>query len=262
MQKSNLTNEFSHLVDLISTLRGPEGCPWDKEQTHESLKSNLIEESYETLNAIDNKDKENLVEELGDVLLQILFHSDIASRNNQFSIKDVILNLQKKLIDRHPHIFDSKKLLSSDEVVSQWEKIKEQNSTKKQYSDSLLDEVTPNLPGLLYASKIQKKASSYGLDWNDINGVLEKIQEEILEFQEANLPSSKKEEFGDILFTLVNFSRWANIDPEISLQESTAKFITRFKRIESYCIAKQIEFDKLSFEEKEMLWETSKELKL
>ena len=164
----NPTEQFSDLVNLIQTLRGPNGCPWDKEQTHESLKSNLIEESYETLNAIDNNDQQNLSEELGDVLLQILFHSDIAEKNDEFTINDVIYSLQKKLIERHPHVFRLKTSLSSNEVVSQWEEIKKQNLSSKGLT-SALDSVTPNLPGLMYATKIQRKAASYGLDWKDID---------------------------------------------------------------------------------------------
>tara|TARA_B100000676_G_scaffold189550_1_gene186413 strand:+ start:631 stop:1416 length:786 start_codon:yes stop_codon:yes gene_type:complete len=257
----NPTEQFSDLINLIQMLRGPDGCPWDKEQTHESLKSNLIEESYETLNAIDKNDQQNLLEELGDVLLQILFHSDIAEKNNQFTINDVIYNLQKKLIDRHPHVFSIKTSLSSNEVVSQWEEIKKQSLSSKN-SNSSLDSITPNLPGLLYATKIQKKAASYGLDWTEIDGVIEKLYEEILEFRKANTKTSQKEELGDIFFTLVNFARWINIDSEIALQESTAKFIQRFKRIENYCIESKIKFDKLSFEQKEELWEKSKSTKI
>ena len=249
--------EFSDLITLIQTLRGPNGCAWDIEQTHESLKPNLIEESYEDLHAIDKHDPENLLEELGDVLLQILFHSDIAEKNNQFTINDVIYNLQKKLINRHPHIFSIKTSLSPTEVVSQWEEIKNMDISRKN-SDSILGTIIPNLPSLMYATKIQKKAASYGLDWINIDGVIEKLEEEILEFKKADTDNSKREELGDIFFTLVNFARWINIDSEIALQESTSKFINRFKRIESYCDAKKIIFDELSFEEKENLWEKSK----
>ncbi len=256
----NPTEQFSDLINLIQMLRGPDGCPWDKEQTHESLKSNLIEESYETLNAIDKNDQQNLLEELGDVLLQILFHSDIAEKNNQFTINDVIYNLQKKLIDRHPHIFSIKTSLSSNEVVSQWEEIKKQSLYSKGLT-SALDSVTPNLPGLMYATKIQRKAASYGLDWKDIDGVMEKLQEEILEYKKADTKTSKQEELGDIFFTLVNFARWIDIDSEIALQESTSKFITRFKRIENYCTRTETKFNELSFEEKENLWEKSKSTK-
>ena len=257
MENIDPTEEFSDLINLIETLRGPNGCTWDIEQTHESLKPNLIEESYEALHAIDNHDDVNLLEELGDVLLQILFHSDIAKKNNQFTINDVIYNLQKKLIDRHPHIFSIKTSLSANEVVSQWEEIKKQNSSSKN-SNSVLETITPNLPSLMYATKIQKKAASYGLDWINNDGVIEKLEEEILEFKKADTNNSKREELGDIFFTLVNFARWINIDSEIALQESTLKFINRFKRIENYCSAKKIVFDELSFEEKENLWEKSK----
>ena len=257
MENIDPTEEFSDLINLIETLRGPNGCTWDIEQTHESLKPNLIEESYEALHAIDNHDDVNLLEELGDVLLQILFHSDIAKKNNQFTINDVIYNLQKKLIDRHPHIFSIKTSLSANEVVSQWEEIKKQNSSSKN-SNSVLETITPNLPSLMYATKIQKKAASYGLDWINNDGVIEKLEEEILEFKKADTNNSKREELGDIFFTLVNFARWINIDSEIALQESTLKFINRFKRIENYCSAKNIVFDELSFEEKENLWEKSK----
>ena len=257
MENIDPTEEFSDLINLIETLRGPNGCTWDIEQTHESLKPNLIEESYEALHAIDNHDEVNLLEELGDVLLQILFHSDIAKKNNQFTINDVIYNLQKKLIDRHPHIFSIKTSLSPNEVVYQWEEIKKQNSSSKN-SNSVLETITPNLPSLMYATKIQKKAASYGLDWINNDGVIEKLEEEILEFKKADTNNSKREELGDIFFTLVNFARWINIDSEIALQESTLKFINRFKRIENYCSAKNIVFDELSFEEKENLWEKSK----
>ena len=163
MENIDPTEEFSDLINLIETLRGPNGCTWDIEQTHESLKPNLIEESYEALHAIDNHDEVNLLEELGDVLLQILFHSDIAKKNKQFTINDVIYNLQKKLIDRHPHIFSIKTSLSPNEVVYQWEEIKKQNSSSKN-SNSVLETITPNF----LSSEVPAKTTPSDADLSDL----------------------------------------------------------------------------------------------
>ena len=222
----------------------------------------MIEEAYETVTAIQEESTEGLKEELGDVLLQVIIHSQIASENKEFNINDVIKAINEKMIRRHPHVFKKNNSnITGKELDKQWEEIKKQNLSSKGLT-SALDSVTPNLPGLMYATKIQRKAASYGLDWKDIDGVIEKLQEEILEYKKADTKTSKQEELGDIFFTLVNFARWIDIDSEIALQESTSKFITRFKRIENYCTRTETKFNELSFEEKENLWEKSKSTKI
>ena len=222
--------EFDELVDIISKLR--KECPWDKEQTHESLSKHLIEEAYELLDALaklDNKEESihNLESELGDLLLQILLHSNIASENGYFSIVNVVDSLNKKLVKRHPHVFGDIKLETPKEVEKQWETI------KKEDKSSIFDDINKNLPAITTAFKIQRKAESLNLSYSSYEEALQDLISEIEELKDASSQDEKKSELGDILFSLINVSRFIDADPEIQLNKSTERFINRAKYVES-----------------------------
>ena len=222
--------EFDELVDIISKLR--KECPWDKEQTHESLSKHLIEEAYELLDALaklDNKEESihNLESELGDLLLQILLHSKIASENGYFSIVNVVDTLNKKLVKRHPHVFGDIKLETPKEVEKQWETI------KKEDKSSIFDDINKNLPAITTAFKIQRKAESLNLSYSSYEEALQDLISEIEELKDASSQDEKKSELGDILFSLINVSRFIDADPEIQLNKSTERFINRAKYVES-----------------------------
>jgi len=222
--------EFDELIDIISKLR--EDCPWDKEQTHESLSKHLIEEAYELLDSLaklngEDESFKNLESELGDLLLQILLHSKIASENGYFSIVGVIDSLNKKLIKRHPHVFGDVKLESPKEVEKQWEKIKQEDK------NSIFDDINKNLPAITTAFKAQRKAESINLSYKNYEEALEDLISEIDELKHALTQDEKKYELGDVLFSLINVSRYIEADPEIQLKKSTERFINRAKYVES-----------------------------
>ncbi len=222
--------EFDELVDIISKLR--EDCPWDKEQTHESLSKHLIEEAYELLDSLaklndEDESFKNLESELGDLLLQVLLHSKIASENGYFSIVGVIDSLNKKLIKRHPHVFGDVKLDSPKEVEKQWEKIKQEDK------NSIFDDINKNLPAITTAFKVQRKAESINLSYKNYEEALEDLISEIDELKHALSQDEKKYELGDVLFSLINVSRYIEADPEIQLKKSTERFINRAKYVES-----------------------------
>ena len=222
--------EFDELVNIISKLR--EECPWDKEQTHESLSKHLIEEAYELLDSLaklNNSDEsfQNLESELGDLLLQILLHSKIASENGYFSIVDVVDSLNKKLVKRHPHVFGDVKLDTPKEVQKQWEKIKQEDK------NSIFDDINKNLPAITTAFKVQRKAESLNLSYKNYEEALSDLISEIQELKDALSQEEKKYELGDVLFSLINVSRYIEADPEIQLKKSTERFINRAKYVES-----------------------------
>jgi len=222
--------EFDELVNIISKLR--EECPWDKEQTHESLSKHLIEEAYELLDSLaklNNSDEsfQNLESELGDLLLQILLHSKIASENGYFSIVDVVDSLNKKLVKRHPHVFGDVKLGTPKEVQKQWEKIKQEDK------NSIFDDINNNLPAITTAFKVQRKAESLNLSYKNYEEALSDLISEIQELKDALSQEEKKYELGDVLFSLINVSRYIEADPEIQLKKSTERFINRAKYVES-----------------------------
>ena len=222
--------EFDELVNIISKLR--EECPWDKEQTHESLSKHLIEEAYELLDSLaklNNSDEsfQNLESELGDLLLQILLHSKIASENGYFSIVDVVDSLNKKLVKRHPHVFGDVKLDTPKEVQKQWEKIKQEDK------NSIFDDINKNLPAITTAFKVQRKAESLNLSYKNYEEALSDLISEIEELKDALSQEEKKYELGDVLFSLINVSRYIEADPEIQLKKSTERFINRAKYVES-----------------------------
>ncbi|MEA4920743.1 MAG: nucleoside triphosphate pyrophosphohydrolase [Clostridiaceae bacterium] len=253
--KNKTAYKFDDLLEIMTILRGENGCPWDIEQTHESIRKNFIEEVYEACEAIDLKDSILLCEELGDVLLQVVFHADIAKKDGQFNIDDVCDGVCKKLILRHPHIFGDTIAATSAEVLENWDAIKKVEKGQKTYSDSM-DQVAKSLPALVYAEKVQKKAKKAGFDWPDISGALDKIDEEKTELIAAmNGEGSCEEELGDLLFAVVNTARFLGIDPEEALSRSSEKFVRRFKTVEQ---SAGRDLKEMTLEEMDKLWEQAK----
>jgi len=248
-------NQFDNLVAIIAKLRAPDGCPWDKEQTHQSLRENLLSETYEVLSALDGVDKDKLCEELGDLLLQIVLHAQIAKDDHEFEIGDVIKRINEKLIHRHPHIFGKTKVKDAKEVMHNWEALKKE---ERQEGASILEGVPPEMPALAYAHEISKRTVRVGFEWENIEGVLDKLAEEVKEIKDADSQAEKEDEFGDLLFTLVNVARWEGIDAETALRQANRKFFKRFSYMEKLCHQRKIDFTKLSFKEKDDLWEEAK----
>ncbi|WP_409290934.1 nucleoside triphosphate pyrophosphohydrolase [Peribacillus sp. SCS-37] len=252
--------EFSTARSIIAALRGPGGCPWDQEQTHESLKKYLIEESYELIDAIDEKDDEAIIGELGDVLLQVLLHAQIGEDEGMFSIADVIESLSEKMVRRHPHVFGDSAVNSSDEVIENWQKIKAREKGAKARK-RMLDGTPKSLPQLLKALDYQKKASKAGFDWKEPGPMWEKVQEEIEEAKveiAAEDPELLKKELGDILFAVVNLCRYYSIDPEEALHSTNKKFYNRFAYIETVIEENQRKFEDYTLEQLDELWEEAK----
>ena len=255
--------DFNDLIGIIDTLRGENGCPWDKEQTHKSLRESLLEEAYEVADAIDNDDNINLCEELGDILLHVVLHSRIAKENDVFTIEDVVNGIAKKMIYRHPHIFGESSALTADDVVRDWEMLKKKEQGFESQSD-VLKSVPKALPSMVRAEKVQKKAEIVGFDFKNVQEVLDKVDEEVLEFkQELIVKSSNiEEEFGDVLFSLVNLSRKLKINPEIALTKSTEKFINRFERVEKSVNNMGKTMIDMEIEELDKLWNKVKNLEV
>ena len=255
--------ESSSLIafrELVAHLRAPEGCPWDREQTHQTLKSNLLEETYEVLDAIDSSIPAELQEELGDLLLQIVLHAQIAAEAGDFDIADVIKGIHQKLTFRHPHVFKDLEVTGVKHVVHNWEILKSQerenNHTVK---ESILDSIPRNLPALALAQKYQERAARVGFDWPDIDPVLDKVIEEIEEFRSAPDKSAQESELGDLLFALVNVIRWNGMDAEGVLRTMTRRFYDRFKRIEQEAAAQGRKLSNLSLEEMDKYWDLAKD---
>ena len=248
-------SDFQTLVNIIARLRAPDGCPWDREQTHLSIRDSLLEECYEVLEAIDSGDKIELKQELGDLLMQVVFHSKIAAENDDFTIGDVIRGIVTKLIRRHPHVFGDKEAKDAAEVLRRWEDIKKEERPARK---SMLDGVPVAMPALAYSEEIQGRVARVGFDWKDDQGVLDKLDEEIDEMKNAATASEKEDEFGDILFTLVNYGRRQGIDAESSLRGAGRKFADRFKAMENYCCEKGLSFKDMTFDQQNELWEKVK----
>ncbi|HBT20681.1 MAG TPA: nucleoside triphosphate pyrophosphohydrolase [Peptococcaceae bacterium] len=252
----NLNTSFEGLVEILARLRGPDGCPWDKQQTHESLKRYLIEETYEVIEAIEENDVNKLKEELGDLLLQIVFHARVAEEQGKFNIFEVIEEIKEKLIRRHPHVFGNQVVKDASEVNINWEKIK-----RKEKRDGPFLDVPRSLPALLRAEKIQKKAAEVGFDWPDIKGVWDKIDEELGELKSAVSMGSFEQqvsELGDLLFSVVNLSRFLKIDPEEALSRTINKFIKRFNYVEKRLKEEGKKPEGTSLEKMDELWDESK----
>ncbi|MGL5001268.1 MAG: nucleoside triphosphate pyrophosphohydrolase [Cetobacterium sp.] len=250
--------KFNELVQIIKKLRSPGGCPWDREQTLGTLKPYLLEETYEVLEAMDIGGNE-LKGELGDLLLQIIFQSNISEEKGEFSIEDVIENISKKMIRRHPHVFDeAEELKSSEEVLVKWEEIKK-GEKEHENRKSILDGIPKGMPALLRAEKIQKKVAKVGFDWPDIVGVIDKVSEEIEELKVEIISMEKEkseEELGDLFFALVNLSRHMGVNPEICMNKASDKFEKRFRKVEMKC-----DLEKASLEDMNKVWEEIKKIK-
>ncbi len=253
---------YTILIEIMRRLRSDKGCLWDREQDHSTLKKSLIEEAYETVEAIDSGDAAELKEELGDLLLQIIFHGQIAEEGGNFSHSDIIRGIIKKLLRRHPHVFSDTDASSSREILANWEDIKkEERKNSNKEKDSIFSGIPRSLPGLHYAYEIQNRASRLGFDWEKAEDVYEKIVEEMNELEkEAAIGDLKavSEELGDLLFSIVNYGRHLGIDIEKSIKDTCKKFISRFKLMEDMAREDGEDFKELSLEEKDRLWEKAK----
>jgi len=248
------------LLALTKRLRGDKGCPWDREQTRESIKPYLIEETYEVLEAIDQKDPEKIKEELGDLLFQVIFHARIAEERNEFDIYDVMDTVHAKMIRRHPHVFDDKKVRNTKEVLKQWEAIK-RSERKEEDRHKALYGVPFHLPGLVRAQRLQEKAARAGFDWDDVNGILAKIQEETEELLQAlNSGDSTRveEETGDLLFAVVNFARFVGVHAEEAIKATARRFISRFEYMEEKILVTGRKLEEVPLREMDQYWEEAK----
>ena len=251
--------EFQSLIDIVARLRGPGGCPWDAEQTHESLKRNLLEECYETLEAIDGGAPLELAEELGDILVQVAFHADIARAAGEFDIADVLTAINRKLIRRHPHVFADGSASDARQVERNWEQLKaEERRQAGQPEPSAMDSVPAALPALTAAQLIQDRAARFGFDWDEVDGALDKVVEEIGEFRAAATAAERAAEFGDILFALVNLARWSDLHAEDALRQANDKFRNRYRTMERLAVARGQDFAALPLGDKEALWQEAK----
>ena len=244
------------LVDLIGVLRSENGCPWDREQTHSTLRPNMVEEAYEAIDAINDNDMKHLQEELGDVLLQVILHSQIAKEEGAFDIEDVAKGLHDKIIHRHPHVFGDVKVDSPEEALLSWDKIKKE---EKSHRKSAMDGVSKAQSALMSAQKISKKAVKCGFEWPDENSLYDCIKSEFKEFKEASEADDRtnmEEEIGDILFAVVNLARWNKIDAEQALIKANQKFMTRFRKMEELA---QKPLEEYSLEEYDTLWKSAKQ---
>lgn len=255
--KNNTTGSmFEKLIDIMSRLRGPNGCPWDREQTHSSLRQYLIEETYEVLEVLDEENYPELCNELGDLLLQIVFHAQLAKESQRFNIADIIEAITEKLIRRHPNVFANVEINTAEEQSVNWERIKKTEGKK-----SVIDGVPKALPALLRAGRIQQKAATVGFDWPDQKPVWDKVHEELGELDEALQQKNKtriEEELGDLLFSLVNLSRFLNINPEDALRKTINKFSTRFQKVETYFEENGENINEKSLEEMDAVWDKIK----
>ena len=249
---------YEDLLEIIRLLRSEDGCPWDKAQTHQSIRRGLLEEAYEAAEAIDNDDPVLLKEELGDVLMQVVFHADIESDAGRFTIDDVCDGVVKKLLFRHPHVFGSQCEDSPESVLVSWDKLKRQEKGQKTVADSM-DSVARSLPGLWRAEKLQSKAASAGFEWPDVQGALDKLEEEVAELRRAvEEGGDVPEELGDVLFAAVKVGRFCACDPEDAVNGTCEKFIRRFRAVENGAAAQGREVSQLSLEEMTALWNEAK----
>ena len=283
---------FAKLAAVMARLRAPGGCPWDREQTHSSLRTYLIEESYEVLDALASRDDSKFAEELGDLLLQVLFHAQIAAEERRFSINDVIREIHDKMIRRHPHVFGNVNAKTSAQVLRNWELLKKQerqskvappssrqaqsesasappnseSSTSDSAHDSLLDGVPYTIPALLKAFQLTRKAARIGFDWENVEGIFDKLREESAELREVihkkDSPARIESELGDILFVAVNLSRFLHVDPEIALHKASAKFTRRFREMETIAREQGTTLAEMSRPQLESLWDQSKQREL
>jgi tetrapyrrole methylase family protein/MazG family protein len=251
-------SKFDALREIIARLRAPDGCPWDRKQTHASLRESFLQECYEVLESLDEGNALKLREEMGDLLLHIVLQAQIAEEAGEFKIEDVIKEINEKLIYRHPHVFSAAKVKDAEEVLHNWQELKQTEKAKKGKSDSLLASVPKSLPALNYSQEIQHRAAQVGFDWENDQGVVEKLVEEIGEFQRAANKKEKIEEIGDILFTMANIAGRQGIELETALRQANQKFVKRFNYMEAACKKRGIKIGYLSFNEQNTLWDEAK----
>ena len=267
-----MSEQFNKLVRVMEKLRAPGGCPWDREQTYESLSQYLLEETYEAYDAIqeatETGDTTNLQEELGDVLLQVVFHSTIAKEIGDFTIDEVAEGVSQKLILRHPHVFENKKLETADDVLNNWDELKKEERKKsgkiEKTEDSILDDVPKSFPALIEANKVTKKAAKVGFDWENAGQIFDKLDEEVSELKSAINEENKKEmqeEIGDLLFVVVNLARKLGVEPENALKKTNRKFRKRFKFIEDELKSKNKTFEDTNLREMDSIWNRAKAIK-
>jgi tetrapyrrole methylase family protein/MazG family protein len=251
---------FPTLVSIIERLRAPGGCPWDREQTHASLKRNLLEECYEVLEAIDRGESGPLAEELGDLLVQIAFHADIAREKGEFNIADVITAVNRKLVRRHPHVFGDAEVADAREVERNWERLKGQERAEKGIYKSPVEGIPKDLPALVYAQLMQDRVARAGFEWKDVSGVLDKVQEEVEELRRAGTTAERLHEMGDLLLVMVNLCRWLDFQAEDALRGAIAKFSGRYLQMEDLVTEAGEVFADLPLREKEAFWQQAKKL--
>ncbi len=252
---------FESFAEIVAHLRAPDGCPWDKEQTHQSLRTHLLEESYEALEAIDSGDFASMREEFGDLLLQIVLNAQIAGEAGQFTMTDVVKGIHDKIVRRHPHVFGDVELKDVDGVLQNWERLKEEERREKRVENSekgLLDGVPLSLPALTQAQEYQDRAARVGFDWPEIEGVLDKVREEIEEIKQAENQEQVAAELGDLFFVLVNLARWRKVDAESALRETNLKFKKRFGFVEQGAKGQGRSLSDMTLEEMDKLWEEAK----
>lgn len=249
---------FESFQETVAHLRAPEGCPWDREQTHQSLRNHLMEETFEALDAIDRDDVQALMEELGDLLLQIVLQVQIATEEGTFMMAQVIDHIQEKLIRRHPHVFAGLELDQMDQVLHNWEALKEEERNNKGSAGGLLDGVPLGLPALAQADEIQARVARVGFDWQELKGVVEKVAEELQEVAQAETSAAQEFEIGDVLFAVVNYARWLDVDPEAALRQANQRFRDRFRHVERLAREDDVMLADLNIEELEALWQRAK----
>lgn len=260
MMSDRIRDEFARLVETVAKLRSPEGCPWDREQTHDSLKRYAIEETYEVIEAIESGVPDKLEDELGDLLLQVLLHAEIASESRQFDIADVCRRIREKLVRRHPHVFADTQVSGVQDVLHNWEQIKRAEPGYDERT-SVLDGVPAALPALMRAAKLSKKAAKTGFDWPDARSIIDNLKEETAELEEALERGDRDEiasEIGDALFTLVNIARWTQVDPEEALRDMLERFTNRFRKIEDEAARSGRNLQDMTLEEMDRVWDQAK----
>jgi tetrapyrrole methylase family protein/MazG family protein len=254
--------DVNDLVQIVEILRSPNGCPWDREQDHKSIRRDFLEETYEVIEAINKDDRDGLLEELGDVLLQVVFHTQIEREKGSFELSDVADGICKKMIERHPHVFGDINAETSEQVLENWDVIKKQTKQQKSQTESMLS-IPREFPALMRADKVQKKAAKVGFDWDSVDGAFDKVSEELQELKEAVLMGvvdNAREELGDLLFSVVNVSRFIKVDSEEALTGATDKFIDRFSKVEKMATEQGLDMKETSLEELDKLWDKAKQV--
>ena len=250
--------EFQSLVDIVALLRAPGGCPWDREQTHASLKRHLLEECYEALEAIDQESAPLLAEELGDILAQVAFHADIGRESGDFTLADVLTAINGKLVRRHPHVFGDTSVSDAREVELNWEQLKAREREEQGVRKSPVDGIPQDLPALSYSQLMQDRVSRMGFEWKDVGGVLDKIVEEVEEFRQASSQAERIHELGDLFLVMVNLCRWLDVQAEDALRQANGRFRNRYLQMEELALQRGLDFSELPLADKEALWQESK----